>query len=71
MCLVRCWPEIWNRKLSVEVRAEVVHDPDGKEDVNSELLRMSECVGRECTGGRYLEDFEIGSSHLEVLRRLC
>jgi hypothetical protein len=31
----------------VKVRAEVVHDPDWKEDVKSELLRLSEWLESE------------------------
>jgi hypothetical protein len=67
VCLIRSRPETWNRKFLVKVRAEVVHDSDWKEDVKSELLRLSEWLG-ECTGGgSYLEDFEIRAPHLQRL----
>ena len=61
--LVLLGPEIGDGEALFEVCAKVVHPTDGKHDVHAELGGglVREVLDRWYE--RYLEDFEIGSSH--------
>ena len=41
---LRLWPEIRDREATIEVRAEVVHESDGKHDVETELMSADKDV---------------------------
>lgn len=64
-------PEVGHVEFAVEVRAEVVHDADGEENVHAELQWLAlrgwqggrALIGKN-RASKYLEDFKIWAGHL-------
>ena len=65
MALRLCGPELRHGEARVQVRAEVVHPPDGEGEVHAELWGVRDGTGEGKMGeGREadFEDFEIGAA---------
>jgi hypothetical protein len=50
MCLPWLGPKLGDREFAVQVRAEIVHDGDGEENIHSELGRRGLASGKRNKG---------------------